>query len=103
MAAKQKKREIVHNPFPPDTDLVIHEAAKVEVERNQNREPFGEPIAKAKTTDGGAFSVSGLKPGTYSAAGKVGVKPVNLNDATAGDRTVRERWDYVTFTVGKDG
>lgn len=82
-SAKQEKGVVIgSHPFAPGTEVLVHPAVLVGVERREARKPFGTPTATATVADSGQLEVVGLPKGQWSAAGPVG-----------------DRWDFVQFGV----
>jgi len=70
------------HPFAPGTEVGVHPAHTVGVERGLGREPMETPEQVFTVPEDGELEVSGLEPGRYCAAGRVG-----------------DRYHYVQFSV----
>lgn len=57
------------HPFEPGAKVLVYRLSDVEVERADNREPFGDPLAEITVAKDGELKVQ-ASPGTYVAAAK---------------------------------
>jgi hypothetical protein len=74
--------QVPNHRFAPGTEVSFLPVHMVTVERGMNREPFAEPIKKAKVDKNGILEIRGLSKGQWCAAGPVG-----------------EGWIYTQFAV----
>lgn len=77
---------VPNHRFEAGSEVRIFPRSMVGVEKSMGREPIPSPTATAKVADDGTLQVSGLGPGTWTAAG-----------------IVAGRWLYFDFAVKSDG
>lgn len=87
--AQNTQTVVAEHVFAPGAKVGIYEPQQAEIERRDERDPAADPLQTVTVAKDGDLKVSGLKPGTYTAVGKV---------AETGGR-FGARFAHLTFVV----